>query len=401
MRRGGLLMLFAAVALSAANFDELKRNCEAMKDTPGAKTTFSCLSSIFTENTLHPIVRNIVPGGGTGVGLAYKLDRPGDWHKTFTVNGAMSFRAFWTAETKFGLRRPNLAAWNKDNEDYAFHAYLRARGLPQMTYYGLGPTTRRDNIVNFAERDVMVGGDASIPVAPWLGVGGVVEGIIPEVTGVTGATVRSISSYFSDATAPGLATQPNFLHTEMFVRPHHNYPFEVDGRVGYHFFQSTGGSRYSFQRFRADMTHNIYPERIRKGRPKRDSVLSIRGVVSLSHTSADHSIPFYLQETLGGSDINGVPTLRGFADYRFRAPNLFLIQTQYERRIWQYFGLLGFYDTGQVAMKAGDLGFGNMRHSFGFGVSFWAESKVVFRAYIGLGSGEGRHNYFGIPAALP
>jgi hypothetical protein len=62
--------------------------------------------------------------------------------------------------------------------------------------------------------------------------------------------------------------------------------------------------------------------------------------------------------------------------------------------------VLGFYDTGQVAVNKSDLSFSDMRHSFGFGVSFWAQSKVVFRAYVGLGSGEGIHNFFGIPAGL-
>ena len=401
MKRTGLLMFLAAASLSAANYDELKRDCLAMKEAFGPKTAVSCLTDIFTEKTLHPVIKSIAPGAGTGLGLGYKLDRPGDWRKTFTVNGAVSMRGAWVAETLFGVRRPNLARWNKDNEDYAARLYVRARGLPRMTYYGPGPDTSRANLVNFAERDVFAGGDALIPVAPWLGVGGVVEGIMPDISGVHDGTVRSIEQYFSESTAPGLYSQPTFLHTEAFVRPHHNYPFEFDGRVGFHFYHDTDTGHYSFRRFKADVTHNIYPERIRKGRPKRDSVLSIRGVVSLSDASATNAVPFYLQETLGGSDINNQPTLRGFADYRFRAPNLFLIQTMYERRIWQYVGVLGFYDTGQAAMRKGDLSFGNMRHSFGFGISLWAESKVVFRAYIGLGSGEGRHNYFGLPAGTP
>jgi hypothetical protein len=38
-----------------------------------------------------------------------------------------------------------------------------------------------------------------------------------------------------------------------------------------------------------------------------------------------------------------------------------------------------------------------MRHSFGFGVSIWSGNRAVFSALVGLGSGEGRHLYFGIP----
>ena len=36
-----------------------------------------------------------------------------------------------------------------------------------------------------------------------------------------------------------------------------------------------------------------------------------------------------------------------------------------------------------------------MRHSFGFSV--WTGNRAVFRAMVGLGSGEGRHNYFMMP----
>jgi len=39
----------------------------------------------------------------------------------------------------------------------------------------------------------------------------------------------------------------------------------------------------------------------------------------------------------------------------------------------------------------------HMRQSFGFGLSFWAAEKQWFKIYVGLGSGEGVHPYFGIP----
>jgi hypothetical protein len=123
-------------------------------------------------------------------------------------------------------------------------------------------------------------------------------------------------------------------------------------------------------------------------------------------------VPFYLQETVGGSDIDNVAALRGFQDYRFRALNLFVIQTQYERRLLHAvkegstastirraagaLGVLGFYDAGEVALKASDLSFGSLRQSFGFGLTFWSGDKVFFRAYVGLGSGEGLHTFVGI-----
>jgi hypothetical protein len=402
IRAIGFLLLLSAV-MYGANMDEFKRDCAAFKNSPALKPFFGCASDFFTLEPIHPIVRSIVPGGGTGIGANYTLDKPGNWHRIFTVTGAVSLRNFWIAESKFTLRHPKFGEWNtaKPGDAFATHFYLRARGLPLMPFYGIGAHTSRANLVDFSERDVFIGGDVVNPVSSWLRVGGTLEGIIPDISGISSPTVRSIDRFFTEATAPGLIRQPKFVHSEVSISPHHAYPLEFNYHIGYNFFTDTGTGHYSFRRFRADLQHNIYFTRA-AAQPKRDAgVLEIRGLLSLSDTSARNAIPFYLQETLGGSDINGDPMLRGFADYRFRAPNLVLIQTQYERRVKGYLGVLAFYDTGEVATRKSDLSLANMRHSYGFGVNVWVESKVVFRAYVGLGSGEGHHTYFGIPTGLP
>ena len=383
-------LLLATGALQAASMDEFKRDCAAVKGSSSAvKALFGCASDFFTLDPIHPIVRTIVPGGGTGIGLNYKLDSPkGEWHRIFNVNGAMSLRKFWIAESVLTLRHPKFGGdWNtaRAGDSFATHFYLRARGLPLMPFYGIGPRTRKANLVDFEERDVFVGADLVNPLSSWLRVGGLVEGIFPEINGIGDPKIRSIDPFY---TVP----QPKFVHSELSVTPHHAYPFELNYHIGYHWFTDTDTGRYSFRRFRADLRHNVYFTRS-KSIPKRDAgVLEIRGLLSMSGSVA----PFYLQETLGGSDINNDPTLRSFADYRFRGPHLVEISTQYERRVWSYFGVLGFYDAGQVAERKGDLSFGNMRQSFGFGINVWVESKVVFRAYIGLGGGEGSHRYVGL-----
>ena len=408
MRRFALITLsslfLATGTLHAASMDEFKRDCAAVKGSSSAvKALFGCASDFFTLEPIHPIVRTIVPGGGTGIGINYTLDSPkGEWHRKLTVTGAESLRGFWVAESILRLTHPKFGDWNtaKAGDAFATHFYLRARGLPLMPFYGIGPRTNKANLVDYEERDVFVGADFVNPVSSWLRVGGLVEGIFPDINGISGTKIRSIDRLFNEASAPGLLHQPKFVHSEISVTPHHAYPFELNYHIGYNFFTDTDTGHYSFQRFRADLRHNVYFTRS-KSIPKRDAgVLEIRGLLSMSHTSAGNAIPFYLQETLGGSDINNDPTLRGFADYRFRGPHLVEISTQYERRVWSYFGVLGFYDAGQVAIRKGDLSLGNMRQSFGFGINVWAESKVVFRAYIGLGSGEGSHRYVGLAPGI-
>jgi hypothetical protein len=89
-------------------------------------------------------------------------------------------------------------------------------------------------------------------------------------------------------------------------------------------------------------------------------------------------VPFYFQQTLGGSDINGALALGSYRDYRFRAPNLLLFQENFEHSIWGSFGLGLMADQGRVALTRGDLGFSDLKHSFGggltlrAGVSLWS-----------------------------
>ena len=103
---------------------------------------------------------------------------------------------------------------------------------------------------------------------------------------------------------------------------------------------------------------------------------------------------------------NGDPALRGFADYRFRDPDNTVIEVEFNRRIWKPLGIMVFYDTGQVAAQASDLSLARMRQSVGGGLTVWSATKVVFRAYVGFGGGEGTHTFVGIlplpgPVAAP
>ena len=69
-----------------------------------------------------------------------------------------------------------------------------------------------------------------------------------------------------------------------------------------------------------------------------------------SIASAGSVVPFYLQPTLGGSDINGNPWLSSYSDYRFRAPNALLLREAFEHSIWGPIGFVFSADQGKVAL---------------------------------------------------
>jgi hypothetical protein len=369
---------------------------------------------------------SVAPGGGTALGVlfAQPLDIR-DWAgSNLTIEGGSSIRSFWygNATASFNHRKWG-GDWNTARDIFQLQIYAHGRGLPQMPLYGIGPDTARSDLTDFRERDFTAGVSVFNPLQSWLDVGGAVEYLDTKVGGDHDAGVQSIDEYYTDATAPGLSHQPGFAHYSVFAQPKGEWSrTRIYSRVAFDYYQDPGSGVYSTRKFRADYLQKIYPETQKEAtggagggtrkQTKYDSVLYIAGRFTAESAGAGKVVPFYLEETIGGSDINGVPELRGFQDYRFRGPDLFAIQTQYERRLLPpsapgvkpstlrsiagALGIMVFYDAGEVALKAGDLGFGNVRQSYGFGLTLWNGERVWFRAYVGLGGGEGAHSFFGI-----
>ena len=57
-------------------------------------------------------------------------------------------------------------------------------------------------------------------------------------------------------------------------------------------------------------------------------------------------------------------------------------------------------DTGRVAMRPSDLAFEHLRHAVGLGIYISATNRVVFRAYVGFGTGEGIKPNFKLPTSF-
>jgi len=401
----GILLVAASAPLNAKDNDwpKVSEDCKqvfspetgdsATPMQPLWKRTIACGTDFFTARPVHLAVKSIVPGGGFGPGLTFHEDFNSDkWQKKLESTSVASFQAFWSTENRFRATHDKFGKRNSARDRFALDVYANARGLPRLDFYGIGPKTLKSNVVIFRERDVIAGVDIFNPVASWLALGGQIESIWPNVGGASATGVPSITSAFNEGTAPGLSSQPNYIHYEGYLEPRPKfYRVPFDYKIGYAFYQDTDTGHFSFRRFRVDGNHIWHPFN------RQEDVFTVHGRLTISDTSAGHAVPFYLEETLGGSNIDGEPTLRGFPDYRFRAPDLLLIQADYDHRFWGPLGGLVFYDTGEVTTQVSDFSLAQMRHSFGFGVSLWAGNRSWFKIYVGLGSGEVVHPYFGIP----
>jgi hypothetical protein len=132
----------------------------------------------------------------------------------------------------------------------------------------------------------------------------------------------------------------------------------------------------------------------------RNGSIGARLLLSESINSATSAVPFYFQPTLGGSDINGALALGSYQDYRFRAPNLLLVQENFEHSIWGPFGVKLQADQGRVALTWSDVGFDHLRHSYAAGFTLRAGGFPMVSMMFAWGGPEGHHNLFNMNPSL-
>jgi hypothetical protein len=118
-------------------------------------------------------------------------------------------------------------------------------------------------------------------------------------------------------------------------------------------------------------------------------------------TGSTSQVPFYFQPTLGGADINGVPSLSSYEDYRFRAPNILLLRESFEHSIGKLpVGFLLGADQGKVALTKGDLGSNGWLHSYSTGLTLRAGGFPVVYLLFSWGGNEGTHTIANVSTSL-
>jgi hypothetical protein len=401
---------------STTDWAHWKTSCSlAYKITAGRFV--DCATSSFTARPFHFLAQSVVPGSSYGGGGRYSMDlnTRGGTQNQLQATSVITIHKFWLAELKFSSQHAITAEWNTSGESLGINFYARNRSMPEMPFFGLGPTSTLVNFVQFRQRDTSAGVEvtAPFPEISWLSEGIKIEGLWPSVGGVNNANVPSITTEFNEQTAPGLATQPPFAHAQIYLLTHKRVFERVDFNynIAYSYFKDADTGHYSFRRFEVNANHKIYPERKKHGGPIEQNYFLIGARYAVSAASAGNAVPFYLQETLGGSDIDSQPTLLAFRDYRFRGPDLLMLQAQYYRKICETCGLcrkgwvltacehLGFmadYQAGQVALRGSDFDLSRMRQSFGGGIAIYLGKDVVFYMGAAFGGGEGTHTYFNV-----
>jgi hypothetical protein len=342
-------------------------------------------------------------------------------------------------DTHLKAATPVFGTGSADTNDFpvyveqpVYNFYVQSISLNKLTYFGEGPGSTRSGRSFYGMTEHIVGGNLVHPISGKLNMGvyGEMNTRMVDIRPSRGQDSPSIEQLYDSATAPGLTKQPVFVQLGAGVRMapsalnnllHFNYD------VSYRPFIDVSGSGFSFQRFSVDLYQEIslYHSHLMVPRetngPNDCSIdptaeppscpkvsmrsleghIGVRAFTSLSMTPGANQVPFYFQPTLGGADLNGTASLSSYQDYRFRAPNILLLQESFEHSVGKLpVGFALRADQGKVGLTRGDLGDGPWRHSYAVGLSLRAGGFPQVYLLFAFGGKEGTHTMFNMNTSL-
>ena len=333
---------------------------------------------ILDREGFHPKLGSLTTGSGFAYGAGFR-DRDLFSNKgSLQIWAAGSVKRYWATEAR--LTFPRLA-----NNHLHLEAWGSHRDYPQENFFGLGPDSDRDDRSDYAIRTNHFGGRAGVRPVEHLLLGGGMEYLEPRLGEGQNDQFPDVTDTFPPSDVPGIDAHADFIRSEAFVEVDYREPlYPKKGgwyRLDFSHYDDRATSQFTFNRLDADLRQFF-------GFLAGRRVIATRLFVSTSDTSAGQTMPFYFMPTLGGND-----TLRGFREYRFRAPHAILAQAEYRWEIWSGFDGALFYDAGKVADRREDLGFKDLETDYGIGFRFNTNSGVMFRVDAAFGSRDGNHLY--------
>ena len=454
MRKLPIIIALLALPISLASAQEseihadfrgegvrFKQSCEdfTVKKIPG------CADLLFTDHPLHIAVGSIAPQNGFGAGGAYVGHyTPNElWRTSWDADAIASDNGSWRAGFYYkAIHTPiekikviTTTSGPPAQSNLSVHPYTvfnftaQSISLNKLFFYGLGPNSFQSNASVFGMTETIAGANAIVPVLRSLNVSllGEINGRFINLRGNHSETAPSIERMFTEATAPGLATQPTFAQLGEGVRFEptlFNDHLQIDYLGQFQQYVASSDSRYTFRRYTFDFDHTIplyhnaasYGPKPTNGpdecaaslgatkcsaiQRNREGSVELRLFITESIASAGSVVPFYLQPTMGGSDINGNSWLSSYSDYRFRAPNALLLREAFEHSIWGPIGFAFSADQGKVALARNGIDFNQLAHTFSVGLTLRAGGLPALSFAFAWGGPEGTHTIANVNTSL-
>jgi hypothetical protein len=438
---------------------DFRRERERMADACepfSFKTIPGCAIELFTDHPLHIAAGSMPPQNGFAAGVAFVTAKnTTNWRFSSDIDAVGANTGSWRAGgyLKFvhtpakkidviSAAPSNTASATKKKRAGSalvypatiLNLYAQSISLNRVNFFGIGNDSQLTGASAFGMSQTILGGSAIKPIFEWpaiaklnLALIGEINERIVDIRGNRSTSASSIETVYTSATAPGLDAQPAFIQSGEGIRikPVLGDRLQFNYSAKLQQFLAPSATQYSFQRWTMDLNHTLYlygythsaprnpdpngPDECAPGdqkcpapsyTPNRDGALSARLMISESVTSATSVVPFYFQPTLGGSDLDGMLALASYQDYRYRAPNILLLQETFEHSVWGPFGLKLMADEGRVATTRGELDFNHLRHSFAGGLTLRAGGFPMASLMFAWGGREGHHNIFNMDTSL-
>ena len=369
----GLLICLASPAIAQeSRVDELTRQRDEKVLTPNvpgeAERFFDWVEQYVTSpNQWYVTFGNLMPSSGLAPGAGYRRVL-GDVAR-INVRGAWSVRSYTLAEAVVDAPFAN--------ERIVLSGRARWRDGNQLPYYGLGDGSSKEQRTSYALQIVDAGGSATVWPSRWFSIGAGASAMQIE-TSVGEGRFPSIEAVFDPSTAPGLQSSPDYLHSNAIVA--------IDWRESPGYTRSGGYYAVTLNRYddRSDgrFTFNQVEADLRQFIPVLNEhwVIAVRGLVSITDTTAGQEVPHFMLPRLGGST-----TMRAYPDGRFRDRHAMLLSAEYRWIPGRVLDMALFVDAGKVAAERADLDFEDLRTSYGIGARFHAPAATVVRLEVAHG----------------
>jgi outer membrane protein assembly factor BamA len=283
------------------------------------------------------------------------------------VNAGAQFSTRLWQKYEAGLKLPRLAG-----DRLTIDTGFVRRDYRSLEYYGNGPESDRRSRTNYRLVDTSLAAVAAVRLVRHVSLGGDIGGLWTDIRPGRRDDIASSHLVFSDAAAPGIDRQSNFLRSGIFgqfdYRDNPAGPKAGGNYVSqYTWYEDRTLGQFSFRRWDIDLQQYVpFFNKTRR--------LALRARMTMTDTAPGRRVPFYLQPSLGGAD-----DLRGFRPYRFTDRNSVVYNAEYR---WEVFsGLDGalFFDAGKVMPHRGWLRMNDLETSLGFGLRFNAGNRTFLR----------------------
>ena len=311
-------------------------------------------------NGFYPEFGSIYHGGGLTLGVGYR--------RFFAREAVWNVRTLYSLKNYKQIEVGSQVPWHP-NGPWTFGVKGGWLDAPQIGFYGIGMIDDAPR-ANFGLSKGYVTATAGLRPSRWVRLHGEMSYDDFKTEGGSGQA-PSIETLYSDASAPGLLSDPAFIRTEATAA--------IDWRLSPNYTRRGGfygvtlatyadrDDRFSFRRVDGELIQHIPLVR-------ENWVISLRGRVQ-TILDDDDVVPYFLLPELGSGR-----TLRAYSTGRFRDRHSLLTSAEL-RWIPNRTGLdmAIFYDAGKVTSRRSALDFNGLKSNWGIGARFHGPTMTALR----------------------